>query len=61
MEPRHDEPQQPPKGAPKERFRLVKLETRIAPSGSGGNMHGNTCACGSVTCFCFYWNHPGCV
>jgi hypothetical protein len=65
MEPHREEPQRaPPPGAePKpKRFRIVKLEERIAPS-KGGNGTNNTCACGTVnvptcpgagsdTCFC---------
>jgi len=46
----------------KKRFRIVKLEERIAPS-KGGKGTNNTCACGTVnvptcpgagsdTCFC---------
>jgi hypothetical protein len=45
------------------RFRIVKLEERIAPSKSGKGTN-NTCACGTVnvptcatgdTCYCICW------
>jgi hypothetical protein len=65
MEPPRKEPQKaPPPGAAQKpkRFRIVKLEERIAPS-KGGKGTNNSCACGTVnvptcpgggseTCFC---------
>ena len=50
MEPHRDEPQKavPPSAEQKpKRFRIVKLEERIAPS-KGGKGTNNTCACGTV-------------
>ncbi len=49
MERRREEPQRaPPSAEPKpKRFRIVKLEERIAPS-KGGNGTNNTCACGTL-------------
>jgi hypothetical protein len=46
MEPRREEPKAPtPRPEEKrKRFRIVKLEERIAPT-KGGNTNGNTCAC----------------
>jgi hypothetical protein len=52
MEPRHDEQNQaPPRGAAQKpkRFRIVKLEERIAPSKAGTNGK-STCACYSNDC-----------
>jgi hypothetical protein len=51
MEPRREEPQAPkprPEEKPK-RFRLVKLEDRIAPS-KGGTHNHHTCACSVTYC-----------
>lgn len=56
MEPREDNLEQTPETYPendkkKRRFRIVKLEERIAPSSGGGTkncnqtQHGHTCAC----------------
>jgi hypothetical protein len=49
MEPRREEPKAPPPGAePKpKRFRIVKLEERIAPSKGGNTVNAQTCACGT--------------
>jgi hypothetical protein len=55
MEPHREEPQKaPPAGAEQKpkRFRIVKLEERIAPS-KGGNGTNNTCACGTGACISF--------
>ena len=57
MEPHREEQQKaPPPGAEQKpkRFRIVKLEERIAPShGGNGGTHGNkdTCGC-TATCLC---------
>jgi hypothetical protein len=48
MEPHREEPQKAPPPSPGQkpkRFRIVKLEERIAPSKGGTN--GKTCACGA--------------
>jgi len=53
MEPRNDQrPQQPaeqPKGPRQKRFRLVKLEERIAPSNGKSGTHHSCCimSCGT--------------
>jgi hypothetical protein len=52
MEPHREEPQRaPPPGAePKpKRFRIVKLEERIAPSKGGGTKN---CSNGATACVC---------
>jgi hypothetical protein len=50
MEPRREEKQKapPPDAGPKpKRFRIVKLEDRIAPKQGGGNFsHGQATGCG---------------
>ena len=47
MEPHREEqkPLERPSSEKQKRFRIVKLEERIAPSkgGNGGNSHGNGC------------------
>jgi hypothetical protein len=66
MEPhREEQPKAPEPGAEQKprRFRIVKLEERIAPGkGGGGPTHGNTCHCGFTnggascdTCTCGCW------
>jgi hypothetical protein len=56
MEPRYEDPQKSPEpgtGKKPQRFRIVKLEERIAPSkggnGNHGVTHGPATACG-LTC-----------
>jgi len=57
MEPHPEEPQKAPEpradGKPN-RFRIVKLEERIAPSSGKGATNGNnrTCNCTLSTCIC---------
>ena len=56
MQPRREEPKAPPPSAEqkRKRFRIVKLEERIAP-GSGGKGSNHTCACVETfkhTCAC---------
>ncbi len=61
MEPRREEEQQPSAQPKPKRFRIVKLEERIAPS-KGGNGTHKTYACGTLnvytcptygdTCYC---------
>jgi hypothetical protein len=42
-----------PSATPKpKRFRIVKLEDRIAPRGGSGNTHQRTCECTLATCIC---------
>ena len=53
MEPHREEPQKaPPPGAEQrpKRFRIVKLEERIAPSAHGNGSRGNSCVthCGAT-------------
>jgi hypothetical protein len=53
MEPRKDEQPQSPgqhKEPPKKRFRLIKLEERIAPN-AGGNTAGPNCCFTCKNCF----------
>jgi hypothetical protein len=47
MEPRREEPKVPNPGTQQKpkRFRLIKLEERIAPGGKGGNSGNTNCAC----------------
>jgi hypothetical protein len=59
MEPRREEPKaaKPPSEQKPKRFRIVKLEERIAPSKGGGKTdNGNschtTCTCGCITVGC---------
>jgi hypothetical protein len=55
MEPRREEvPKAPPPGAEQKpkRFRIVKLEERIAPSNGGTHGHCRTNTCGGYfTCY----------
>jgi hypothetical protein len=53
MEPHREDQQKAlqPSATPKpKRFRIVKLEERIAPTQGGGTQHGHTCRCVSVQC-----------
>jgi hypothetical protein len=62
MEPRHEEkkdrePRAESKEAKPRRFRIVKLEERIAPGRANGNGTNNTCGVDHKSspwgCFCF--------
>ena len=56
MEPRREEQKAPQPGAKQKpkRFRIVKLEERIAPAKGGGGTNGAkpTCYCTIATCTC---------
>jgi hypothetical protein len=59
MEPRREEQKAPPPGAQQKprRFRIVKLEERIAPS-KGGNGTRNTCANTYCGTWCDFTHNP---
>ncbi len=51
---------QPSAGQKPNRFRIVKLEERIAPSKGGGQKTAATvCTCGAATCLCGTCGHGG--
>ena len=61
MEPHRDEPKTPKLGVEerKKRFRIVKLEDRIAPNKGGhGGTNGNNCHSGSceISCGCSFFS-----
>jgi hypothetical protein len=57
MDPRREEQQQQKREEPRRegkprRFRIVKLEERIAPGNAKGHTRPGHCACGGPTCWC---------
>jgi hypothetical protein len=61
MEPRREEKQESLTASAKpkpKRFRIVKLEERIAPSRKGGNGSNHGCYTGpGITCNCYSGSH----